>query len=276
MSGIPIVILTPNGIIEAPYTANSLSEAATKEPQGVYTLARTYNHDRVLLLADHLDRLEHSAELEGIPVRLDRDALRSALQHLIERAGYDDARFRITISRKQPDHVYLSIEPFMPVPAEIIEQGARVVTVPLARPNPVAKTTTWIAERKAAVEKFPAGIYEGILLSPNGELLEGTSSNFYAIKDRVIYTAGDNLVLSGIARRLLLTVAPDVLKVRMEPITVAQIETLDEALLTSSGRGIVPVVEIDGHTIGDGKPGPYVRNLRSAYEAWALAHLESI
>src|SRR5437763_799423 len=116
MSGIPIVILTPNGILDAPYTADSLADAATKEPQGVYTLSRTYNHDRVLLFDDHLDRLEYSAELEGIPARLDRNMLREALRNLIERAGYDDARFRITVSRKQPDHVFVSLEPFKPVP----------------------------------------------------------------------------------------------------------------------------------------------------------------
>src|SRR5260221_10207631 len=191
MTGIPIVILAPNGVIDAPYTAETLAEAATKEPQGVYTLARTYEHNRVLLFADHLDRLEYSAELEGISVRLDRDALREALRNLIERAGYNDARFRITISRKQPDHIFLSVEPFKPVPPEILEHGARVITVQLARPNPVAKTTAWVSQRSAAVAGFPAGIYEGILVSRSGQLLEGTSSNFYAIKNRALWTAAD-------------------------------------------------------------------------------------
>jgi branched-subunit amino acid aminotransferase/4-amino-4-deoxychorismate lyase len=276
MPGIPIVILTPNGVVDAPFSAASLAEAATKEPQGVYTLARTYDHNRVLLFNDHLDRLEYSAELEGISVRLDRDALRVALRNLIEQAGYDDARFRITVSRKQPDHVFLALEPFKPVPPDILERGARVITVQMARPNPVAKTTAWVSQRTSAVAAFPDGIYEGILLSPSGQLLEGTSSNFYAIKNRALWTADDSQVLSGIARRLLLTVAPDILKIRMEPIHVDQITTLDEALLTSSGRGVVPIVEIDGHAIGDGKPGPYTRQLREAYNAWAKAHLESI
>src|SRR5260370_42005500 len=99
MSSIPIGIVTRQGLLAVPYTAQSLAEAATKEPQGVYTLARTYNRTGALLLDDHLDRLERSAQLLGIALRLDRPALTSALRILIDQSGYAESRFRITIPR---------------------------------------------------------------------------------------------------------------------------------------------------------------------------------
>src|SRR6266852_5732029 len=110
MTGIPISILTPQGVIAAPYTAESLADAATREPQGVYTLARTFKGNQALLLDDHLDRLEQSAQLEGISTRLDRSALRAVLRALIDQSGYAEARFRITVPRDQPDHLILSLE----------------------------------------------------------------------------------------------------------------------------------------------------------------------
>src|SRR5258708_9939270 len=102
------------------------------------------------------------------------------------------------------------------------------------------------------------------------------SSNFYAIKDDTLRTAGADRVLHGIARRILLEVAPGVLPVQFDPIHLNEIDVLQEALLTSSGRGVVPIVEIDGRVIGTGKPGSYTRRLRAAYDAWADAHLDPI
>jgi D-alanine transaminase len=64
--------------------------------------------------------------------------------------------------------------------------------------------------------------------------------------------------------------------VQLDPVNVNEIDVLQEALLTSSGRGVVPIVEIDGRAIGTGKPGPYTRRLRAAYDTWADAHLEPI
>ncbi|MEP7287581.1 MAG: aminotransferase class IV [Chloroflexota bacterium] len=279
LPSIPIALLTPQGLTEVSYTATSLAEAASKEPSGVYTVARTFDHDKALLLDDHLDRLERSAQLEGIAVKLDRSALRAALRTLIGRSGYSgdtDSRFRLTIPHAQPDHVYLSLEPFHPVPAEIITNGARVVTAHVARENPIAKTTAWMSARKATVESFPTGIYEGILVSPEGLLLEGTSSNFYAVVNGTLYTADDNRVLSGIARRLLLKVAAEILPITLTPIRETEIGSVEEALLTSAGRGVVPIIEIDGHRIGSGKPGHITQRLHEAYDSWASAHLEPI
>jgi branched-chain amino acid aminotransferase len=273
---IPIGIVRGGSVEAVPYDATSLADAAAKEPQGVYTVGRTYQRDHALLLDKHFDRLERSAQLEGMAIQLDRPAIRKALRTLIDQSGYADSRFRITVPRDHPDQPIISLEPFKPVPSEIVENGARVVTVQMARHNPAAKTTGWITERKAATDRFAPGIYEGILTSADGALLEGTNSNFYAVQGGVLRTADDNSVLSGIVRGILLAVAPDILPLQFSPVHVADIPTLSEALLTSSGRGVVPIVEIDGRLIADGRPGPFTTRLRQAYDTWSKAHLEPI
>lgn len=272
-ASIPICVLTPSGVQTAPYTASSLADVATKEPPGVYTIGRTFEREYALLFDDHLDRLEQSARLEGIDVTLNRPALRKALHDLIRRSGYPESRYRLTIPREQPDHVYLSLELFKPVPPDIQVNGCRVVTVHRARRNPAAKTSGWFLERQTSRDTFPPGIYEGILVADDGTLLEGLSSNFYAVVDGKLRTAMEG-VLEGISRRTLMNVAPDVLPLDLRPVKLD--DKLDEAFISSAGRGIVPVVEIDGTAVGDGKPGRYTLRLRDAYNAWATAHLEPI
>jgi branched-subunit amino acid aminotransferase/4-amino-4-deoxychorismate lyase len=276
MAGALTYIMMPTGITKAPYAANSLAEAALFEPDGVYTVARTFEGSKALLLDEHLNRLEQSAALEGIPLRLDRAALRGALRSLLIEAGYDNARFRITIPREQPAHIYLSVEPFRPVPPEIVAGGARIISTELERHNPTAKTTAWMAHRRAAVENLPPGIYEAVLVSPDGQMLECTSSNFYAVRSGQLYTADDSQVLAGIARRVVLTLAGEILPVTLRAPLYADLKQFDEALLSSAGRGVVAVVEIDGVAIGGAKPGQFTLAIRAAYEAWAAAHLEEI
>ena len=95
------------------------------------------------------------------------------------------------------------------------------------------------------------------------------------MKDGALWTADEN-VLPGISRLIVLEVAPSVLPVIRQPVNVKDIPALSEAFITSASRGIVPVVEIDGHALGDGIPGEKTRRLREAYQAWVQAHLEEI
>lgn len=272
---IPTYILTPAGLMPTPYQARSLTEAVRHEPRGVYTVARTFHGDHALLLDAHLDRLEQSALLVNIPLRLDRGRLRAALRELLRQAGYPDAKFRITVSYEHPDWLYFALEPFRPVPEAIMRQGAHVITTPLVRENPVVKTTDWMVVRQPAWDSLPPGVYEAILVGQGGRLLEGFSSNFYGVLDRVLRTAHDG-VLAGITRKAILTIAPEVLPVEPLALHLSEVPRLAEAMLTSSGRGVVPITRIDGQPLGDGQVGPLVGALRARYDAWTEAHIEPI
>ncbi len=270
-----IELLTSDGLQPVPYTAASLAEAAQYEPHdGVYTVANTFNTFQVLKLDAHLDRLEDSARRENIDMKLDRPALRKALRQVIKEANYGDVRFRITVSRDHCDQFILSVEPFTPPAPEVYENGVRCVTLPdSARNNPAAKTTGWMHEREHFI--LPNGIYTGLLLDENGTILEGMTSNFYAIMDGELRTAGEG-ALPGIAQQIVFTVAPDIIPLRKEAVNVKDLPNIQEAFITSSSRGIIPVIEIDGLTIGDGKPGAKTAALQTAYRAWVKGHLEEL
>lgn len=269
--------LTPDGWQPVDYTADSLADAALHEPrEGVYTITNTFNTTQVFKLDAHLNRLENSARLQNISLQLDRARLRSALRELITEAGYGDVRFRVTVPAAQPDHLVLSLEPFKPQPPEVYTQGVRCITIPGAtRSDPTSKTTDWMHDRVQIEASLPEGIFTGLLLDAEGSILEGLSTNFYAILNGELHSAVEG-VLSGIAQQVVFEVAPDVLPLRKTPVHVDDIPALTEAFITSASRGIMPVIEIDGIHIGEGVPGTQTRALRQAYQAWVDTHLEEL
>jgi branched-chain amino acid aminotransferase len=269
--------LTPNSLEAVHFSAESLQDAARYEPtDGVYTISNTYNTLQVLKLDAHLDRMEDSARREGFTLQLDRARLRAALRSMIVEAQYGDVRFRITAPRAQPDHLILSLEPFRGYPAALYERGIKCVTVPgSARHDPAAKTTDWMIEREAYKKNTPPDVGEWLLLDADGAILEGFSSNFYAILDGELRTAGAGM-LPGIAQQIVFSVAPPIIPLCRDAVAVDDVPRLSEAFITSSSRGIVPVVEIDGIRIGAGVPGDTTRALQTAYAAWVEAHLEDL
>ena len=277
MATIETGIVTAQGFQPTRTLACDLGEQAQYEPAGVYTVARTYQRDKVLLLDAHLDRLEESARLENIALNLDRAALRSALRALIDKSGYAESRFRITVPRENPAQLHFAAEPLNKVPDNKRQNGVKVALIHAKRQNPVAKTTAWMQQRQEATADIPFDIYESILVSENGELLEGTGSNFYAVLNGTLRTASEN-ILNGISRQVVLNVISEmhVLPLELRGVTVNNLPQLEEAFLTSSSRGVIPIIEIDGNPVGDGKPGQFTLELQRCYDTWTDAHLEPI
>ena len=269
--------LTPAGLFDVGYAASSLRDAAQYEPRaGVYTVSKTYNRTQTLLLDAHLDRLHDSATRKGIKLRCERNRLKAALRGMILESGFGDARFRISAAANAPDEQLLSIEPYRPPPPEIIAKGARCITsTAAARRDPASKSSEWMFQRQRLEAEKPADIYEILLTDARGFILEGLSSNAYIVMQGELRTAGRG-VLPGISRQIVFATCERVLPLRLEPPHIGDIARFQEAFLTSSSRGIIPVVEIDGSAIGDGGVGKRTWALRAAYEAWVADHLEEL
>jgi len=272
-----IYTLKADGLHAVGYTAKSLAEAATYEPdEGVYTVANTFDTDKTLKLEAHLDRLEDSAHRANIPLSLNRDALKSALRQMILEAGFGSVRFRVTVPKVTPDQFILSIEPFTPPSQAIKAGGVRCITVKdHARQNAAAKTTGWMHARKALTEAMPEDIYDTFLLDDGGYLLEGLGSNFYAILNDELRTA-DSGVLPGIAQQIVFEIAPNIVPINKQAIHLDDLSSLQEAFLTSSSRGIIPIIEIDGVTIRSGQRGTYTQQLQDLYDRWVQEHLVTL
>lgn len=267
--------ITPDDVKRLPCRAESLAEAALSEPEGVYTVARTYHRDQMVLFDAHLDRLEDSARREGTPIELNRARLRQALEGLLDTAGFAETRLRLTVPSDTQQVVAVIMERLPDLPEAYLQDGVKVVSVRFARSHPRIKSNRLESLRAQVRSQMPEGAYEGLITGPRGEILEGLSSNFYAILDGELHTAEEN-VLHGISRRIVLEIAEDRLPVGLHPVTVADLPNASEAFMSSSSRGILPVVTVNETTIGSGRPGAVTSELMHAYEAWVEDHLEPL
>jgi len=243
-----------------------LNGASHNLPHGAYTTFRTYRRDRVLCLDVHLDRLESSARLLGSRETLDRESLCRAIAEIIALHRYPESRLRVTWAVPSGT-LYGTISLFTPLAPEVYRFGVRCITCTMQRERPRAKDTKFISPSRQLKRMLSADVFEVIMCTPAGEMLEGLTSNFFAVRDGVLFTAGDR-VLEGVTRRILLTIAPRFLTVRLTPIRRQHLVDVTEAFITSSSRELVPVVKIDDQVIGNGKPGVITQRLLRRYRAF--------
>ncbi len=265
--------------------AATMQEAARHErPGGVYAAFAALNDRRVVCLSDHFDRMEDSARRVGFELRLDRSLVRAEMCEIMRTSGLTSARIRISA---HPDDLaagvaaplLVTMEPYSGPPASVRTHGVACRTTgKAARRNPRAKQTGWLAGRAQLAATPDDEPYEW-LLCREGRILEGASSNFYAVMadggDRTVYTSAED-VLFGISRSIVLEVAPDIVPVRLEAPCSDDPGRFAEAFITSASRGIVPVVEIDGTRIGSGTPGAITKQLMERYDVRARELEESL
>ena len=184
--------------------------------------------------------------------------------------------------------VYLAAEPLKLLPPAVYEHGVRVETTELHRLQPHLKSTSFI-ERSDAERKHIAreGVFEALLVK-DGKILEGMTSNFFYVGQTALEkpqqagtqaylgTAREN-ILPGITRDTVIEIARGRgLEVKYLPLSLNQLETITEAFITSSSRGVVPVIQINQVTIGEGRPGPITRQLSVSYDAQVMDKAERI
>lgn len=239
---------------------------------GVYTALRSYGGHRFLGLDEHLDRLQRNLDALGLGP-LDRERLRAGLDELARAHPAADVRVRIDVLPEPPAELgtestlLVALVPHEPIPPEFLEEGVAVkLTDRLQRTRPRIKTTEWIAERNP-LPLQQADCYEHVMVDAAGNLLECTSANFFGVRAGAVQTVDDG-VLEGITRGLLFgLIEREGLELIRRPITLDDYATLDEAFLTSSTRGIVPIVRIEDAVLSAGRPGPVTVRLMRALEA---------
>ncbi len=258
--------------LEVPAGATQFTDLYAGMALGVYSVLRTFEHDQFLHLDEHLARLRHSMRLLGWTDDLDETAIRRTLQRICPPYPAADMRVRIDVlaapAPGTDTRLLVALMPFIPLPRQVYETGVIVDFAPgLARPNPRAKTAAFAQLRQKQVPTNTQ-VFEQLLVDSEGRILEGTSSNFYGIQQRTLYTAGEG-VLAGITRQIVLNLAAELgLPIHFQAVAQEAIDQLTEAAISSSSRGILPVVQIGDQPIGTGAPGPICRQLMVAYDAY--------
>lgn len=247
-------------------------------------------------LDDHLARLHRSADGLDIALPPDVDArLAAGISALLEADGLGgpsgDASIRITVSRGAyrargvlpadedvPATIAIQVWPVTPAPTGHLEEGLHLIASAVRRDprNPLAtlKTTSRAEYVYARLEARRAGADDALFLTIDDHLSEGTSANLFLVRrgpDGELELATPSLecaILPGTTRSWLLAwAAREGLRPYEGLLRTSDLAGADEAFLSSSVAGILPVTRFEGAPIGDGRPGPWSRRAREAREA---------
>jgi D-alanine transaminase len=248
---------------------------------GVYEVVRA-EEGTLFRLDAHRERLRRS--LEGIHLReaVDLDTLWDAVQGLLPRNDLTtgDAKVYLQITRGAAprQHAFPDppVEPTIYARAEAIdlptkkwEQGVKVILRPDQRwARCDIKSLNYLPNVLANQAAMEADAYEA-LLTREGFVTEGSHSSMAAVVDGTVVTRPlTNRVLPSITRQVLLELCADQgIPTTERPIAVDELSDADELLLLGTTTGIMPIVQVEDWAVGDGTPGPMVRELQAAFRA---------
>ena len=265
--------ITQTGIQPIQTQVKTLDEMTRGLPQGFYTTFSTLSGGtKVLGFHAHLKRLYVPALVQGFEPSVDEPTLRTRIAELTKINMPRESRVRLILT-KNDGAVYVGIQPFEPLSKQICENGVKVINAELARQAPRVKDTGFISSSVEQRKQLSRDVFE-VLLTKDGKILEGMTSNFYAIKRKTLITAHDGILL-GVTRRVILGLA----RGQGMPIEYRSPklgEEFDEAFLTSSSRGVVPIVSIDNRPVGQGRVGKWTQMISKAYQAYVEERSEKI
>jgi branched-chain amino acid aminotransferase len=251
--------------------------------EGVYETLRTYN--RVPFLFDrHQARLRASAKRIHLDVPFSDEQLAGWIDQTVAAAGeMNEAYIRVLFTRGVGELNYdprstptpttvIIVKPFEPPPSRVFENGINICLVDILRNHPASvspliKANNLLNNALAMQEANRRGGEEGLMCNYRGELSECSQANFFMVRGGIVLTPpSDAGLLEGITRGFIFELGKEAgLEVRDEVLYPSDLESADEAFITSTTRELSPVVRIDDRVIGSGRPGSVTRTLLDGY-----------
>ncbi|MGY8526974.1 D-amino acid aminotransferase [Paracidovorax citrulli] len=245
---------------------------------GVYEVIPVYG-GKPFRAVEHLARLGRSLEAIGIPNPHDAQAWRGIIGELMQANPMPDQMIYIQVTRGVARRmhafpkdvtptVFLMASPMSLPPSHAVEKGVACVTMEDKRwLHCQIKSTSLLGNVLAAQEAARHGVTEAIQFR-DGLLTEASASNVWVVRDGAVAAPHrDNRILEGIRYGLIEELCEGFgIALVARDITRDEVFAADEVLLSSASKEILPVVSIDGKTIGAGSPGPVFRQLYAAYQ----------
>jgi len=224
-------------------------------------------------LDEHIDRLLSSVEKIGLAPAWTKAQIKDIVFKLLGKNTHmDEANIRILVTGgSSPDFFSPADNPRLIVlvtdipalPTHWYTKGIKVITFVQQRALPDAKATNYIPAALALKKAKAQGAVEALYMTRDTQVLEGTTSNLFALVEGTLVTPGSG-VLKGITRKTVLTLGEKLFPVSEQDLYLDTLLSASELFITGTNKGIVPVIQVDDHVIGTGEPGPGTRALMSA------------
>lgn len=236
-------------------------------------------------LERHLDRLYEGAKAIDLDIGQDRQALTGRILDVLRANGMrDGVHVRLMVTRgvkstpyqdprvnTGPPTVVIIPEYKEPLP-DTVEKGIRLFTVHVRRGRPDVQDPKLNSHSKlncitACIQATKAGADEALMLDPQGFVATCNSTHFFIVREGEVWTSTGDYCLGGITRGNVIRLCrKNNIPVFEKNSSLTDVYGADEAFVTGTFAGLVPVREVDGRTIGEGKRGPMVGRLQGLYK----------
>lgn len=251
---------------------------------GIFETLRSYN-GTVFRIDSHIDRLFGSAEMIRLAIHKGKDELKEVIYQSLKINRLKEAYIRISITRgegeigldpdlcKEPTIIVIS-KPLTPYQEELYSMGVRIIISAVRRMPPEAldpaiKSLNFLNNIMARISAKDKKAFDALMLNAQGYVTETTAANIFIVKKGVIITPPlSSGILKGITRTAIILISGAIgIDLLEQDILPSDIYKADETFLTNTSLEIMPVVEIDGSLIGDGRPGHITRRLLGEYRS---------
>jgi D-alanine transaminase/branched-chain amino acid aminotransferase len=235
---------------------------------GIFDFFKT-DEGRVVFLDDHLDRFEHSASRMRLPIGKSREQLRGVLAELLRRNDILNSGVRLTLTGGHSDDGYSIGQPTLIItqaplrtnPA--LANGIRLMTAEHQRQLCDVKSLDYLMPIWLQPLMRERGA-DDIIYHRGGVVSECPRSNVFIVtRDGKLATPGED-ILKGVIRKHVLELAPAQLTVEQRTVRLEELRIAAEVFITSTTKGVVPIIAIDGVPVGAGRVGEVTRSLGAA------------
>lgn len=245
-----------------------VTDLAVLRGLGAFDFMRTYN-GRPFCLRAHLERLEASTRKIGLSFPWTLNELSALVMETLGRNDHQESNIRVIVTGGSSSdfmnpqgnpRLIIMVTALPDMPSSWYRNGIRVITNIAERALAGAKSINYIQASLALETARQKGAQDAVYVVPHGLVLEGTTSNIFAISDGRLMTPGRG-ILPGITRQVILDLARCHFSVQIRDVFLSELLEADEVFISGTNKGIIPVVQIDDTVIGKGVPGPGTRLL---------------
>ena len=278
------VLISVNGeLLPRPEAKVSVFDAGFLLGDGVWESFRLHN-GTIVFADEHIDRLFRGAESISMDIGRTREQILDEVNRVIEANDmHDGVHVRLVVTRGLKPTPYqapwvISSQPTLVIMPEYkianeqrAVEGIRLVTVDVRRgeqnvQDPRVNSLSKHNCIAACVDAAAKGGEEGLMLDPAGNVATCNSTHFFIVRDGEVWTSTGEHCLDGITRRKVLDLClANGIPAYERDFTTNEVSTADEAFVTGTFAGLIPVVEFDGEPMSQGQRGPMCERLQSLY-----------
>lgn len=256
----------------------SIEDRGYQFGDGIYEVTAVFN-GKFFMLEEHLNRLFSSGEKIKLNIPFSKDEIEGFHRLLLKESGLDNANIYIQITRGSAKRTHafpaeaeavltMSIRGRDDSKVPVTDRGVEaILTEDIRWLRCDIKSLNLLANVLAKQEAYEAGKGEAIM-HRNGIMTEGSSTNFYVVKDGIVHThPANNLILNGITRIALLRLCKDHgIQVIEEPFNTQFMYNAHEAFITGTTTRVTPILKVNDTVIGDGVRGPVTKKLQELFK----------